>query len=134
MTTWQDEVRSRLDVRLKSDQSINDALNEEGWTVLHNAVELESLVLIERLAASGADLGAQTSDGWTALHFAVDVAIDGAIQNGETPDFAICRRLVELGAKLDARNNSGETPRDIAAKYGQKTLNVFDEGMFGNHD
>lgn len=129
MKSWQEEVFARLDVRLRPGQGINDHLNEEGWTVLHNAVELESIPLIERLVASGADVDAHTSDGWSPLHLAVDGAIDGAIQNDDTPDWTICRRLVALGAKLDARTSKGETPRDIAAQYGQNALNLFDAAM-----
>ena len=131
MSDWQDEVRSRWGLPLRPGQGINDSLNEDGWTVLHNAVEAESATLVEKLVESGADLNVRTTDGWSPLHLAVDVAIDGAIQNNTSPDFSFCKKLVALGARLDAQNERGDTPRDIAVGYGANALRLFDDALNG---
>jgi len=100
---------------------------ETEWTLLHHAAEHTDLSLMDILVARGLDLGARDFNGWTPLHVAVDSDIDGAIQSKCIPTFLGSRRLLTLGAPLNAAANDGRKPREVAAAYGPGILEMFDE-------
>lgn len=129
MRSWQEDNLQNIQARISAGHGKNEPLGEEGWTLLHSAAENENLIAIEYLVAQGADLEARTTSGWTPLHFAVDIAIDGASQQMTPIDFTLVRRLVDMGARLDARNDENQTPRDVAAAYGADALRLFDEAV-----
>jgi len=64
--------------------------------------------------------------GWTKLHLAVDEDIDGAIQQEKQVTLETSKALIEAGADEMAQNAEGNTPRDIAAAYGEKALHLYD--------
>jgi len=62
------------------------------------AVLAKDTALVKKLVKSGIDLNEQDKGGWTALHFAA--------QNG---DISIARILLENGAKVDIKEEYGNT-------------------------
>gem|GEM_PF-1325273 len=84
-----------------------DARDEEGATVLMQAVQAGDLGIIEALLSNGSDVKAHDAKGSTALHLAI------LIGNNES-----ARILVRKGADVNAANNEGETPLMIAALKG----------------
>ena len=78
-----------------------DALASEGAPPLREAIRrLESRKLLER----GAEVGTADADGDTPLHHA---------SNGGHAD--LVRLLLEAGAAVDAENEAGRCPPDVAA-------------------
>ncbi len=100
--------------------------NFQGWTLLHYAAEGNKPEVIRFLIEKGANLDLQDEQGWTPLHHAVDCAIDTAIQSGGTVTFHTVKALIDGGAREGIRTHEGETPRDIAACYGQYTLDLYE--------
>lgn len=73
--------------------------------------------LIAMLVAAGVDVTRATKDGLTPLHLAAKFG-----------DVRSARQFLSRGADPDARNNSGESPRDLAAKLGRgEVLKLFAE-------
>jgi len=66
---------------------------------------------VTHLVEAGADVGTASSTGWTALHLA---AYQG--------DVALTRLLLGKGAKLDAKDEKGLTPLELAQLGGYKPL------------
>jgi ankyrin repeat protein len=64
------------------------------------------------LIAHGADVNARGPNGWTAVHFA-------AQRNTGPKTLAL---LVDSGADLEARDDDGHTPREIAQRNGKVRL------------
>ncbi|KAJ3215493.1 hypothetical protein HDU67_000351 [Dinochytrium kinnereticum] len=84
---------------------------EKSWTALHGAATKQQAeaasVIAEAMVKAGVGLEARDRDGDTALHIAADKG-----------DVGIVRRLIELGASQDAKNNEGKTPKDRATVKG----------------
>jgi ankyrin repeat protein len=77
-----------------------------GNTPLMDAVQITSLSGVKAFVEAGADVNAANGDGQTALHLAA---------NGPTGAGSIVQYLIQNGARLDLKDNSGRTPSQIAA-------------------
>jgi hypothetical protein len=95
--------------------------------MLHYAAIEQRVALIEILAERGADLDIRNAFGMTPMHLAATHEIDAALMRGVEPDFLCAQTLCRLGASLDATDQLGRTPRDIAKMYGPAMLDLFDE-------
>ncbi len=92
--------------------SVNSA-NHLGYTPLMSAARSYRVEIVSVLLDAGADPRHTTNDGFTALHTAV----------GETPSLPekqrdCVRLLVQAGAPLDAKTESGHTALMVAAWFG----------------
>ena len=90
--------------------------------------------MITALFNFGADIEMRDFNGWTPLHHAVDFDIDSAGQISweegaffSRLSFATTALIVSFGADLSSQLENGETPRDKAARYGEKVLKRYDE-------
>jgi ankyrin repeat protein len=97
------------------------------------------LTIVKILVEAGADMKARDEDGWTVLHRAawkgdaelVQFLVDnGALElldvtdnAGNTPlhraarNLPVAQMLVESGARVNAKNNYGKTPYQVAREY-----------------
>jgi ankyrin repeat protein len=93
-----------------------------GGTALHEAAYFGHADVIAAIAASGnrperlpAELDTRGAyNGLTALH--------DAVWHGHE---AAARALVEAGARTDIRTHAGLTPRELAVRYGYRTLAAY---------
>lgn len=113
---------------------VNIRFPDSKSTLLHLAIEYENLPVITALFNFGADIEMRESNGWTPLHHAVDLDIDSAGQIGweegaffRQLSFAATALIASLGANLNSQLENGETPRDMASRYGEKVLQKYDE-------
>ena len=80
--------------------------DDEGWTLIHWAVERNEAKRIPKLVAAGIDINAVTNNGETALHMAVKrkdlPMVKELITNDANPNCAdtCCRRIVHLAIEL----------------------------------
>ena len=86
---------------------------DDGYTCLLTAIEsdsADSIAIVKRLLAAGADINAIGTNGWTPLHMA---AARGHVEK--------CRLLIEAGANVNRRKeiDASETPLMEAAFCGQ---------------
>ena len=119
-----------------------DEPDEDGRTALIHAAIDGQLAILDYLLTRGAGADWQDKLGFSALHYAaqnnhVEVArrllqggaqIDIRDKNGNTPlwramfayqgDDAILKSLRAANANVDAKNNHGVSPRDLAATRG----------------
>lgn len=98
----------RLDIvesllRAGGDVKISDS---QGYTPLHHAAQRHSTAIVDALIAAGAEIDAKDSFGNTPLFRAVFESRG----RGE-----VLRALLDAGANQHARNNSGVSPRELAA-------------------
>jgi len=108
-----DFVRALLDFGAEPDH----VAEGRTWTVLHLAVELERVEIVELLLDAGANVNIPDRTGCTPLHFAVDIEADGAWQMGEKPVPNVSSLLLKRGADPHLPDHSGETPMDVAWNY-----------------
>lgn len=86
------------------------AKDKDGESVLEAAIQADSLYCVKRLVEHGVSVVDPSRTGWTALHHAaVYAGID------------IADYLLQKGAKIDAKDDIGETPYDCVKNYGGKS-------------
>ncbi len=114
-TIHNEAARGDLDAlraRLASDRNACDALNREGKTALHYAINFAQRDAFILLVESGqCDINAQDRTGMTPLHCAASIGLPAAIP-----------MLVEAGADLEARDAFGDTPLHTAAMKGHTEM------------
>ena len=104
-----DACAAILDALLESGADV-DAVDRDGSTALHRAVEIKHADAIDRILAKGASLtqsGKFIGTGNTALHHATRVG-----------DTSLCRALCSRTTDLSAVNHRGESPLLIALLRG----------------
>ena len=111
---------------ISSGADVNAKRNSLGDTPLHLAVMLSpNLDLINTLIAAGADVNAKDNKGYTPLHTAatgtklqiLEMASDTTkkdIQEVTENYVDILKRLIAAGSDVNAKDNNGKTPLDIA--------------------
>jgi serine/threonine-protein phosphatase 6 regulatory ankyrin repeat subunit B len=97
-------VRKLLDLGADVDRAHGEKFSALEVAVLNNNIELVRLFL-----SRAADVNEVDGAGYTALLLAASI---------DFGDTEILDLLLASGAKLDARNRSGETALDLARKYG----------------
>ncbi len=125
---------------------LNAGVNRLGMTALHQACSRGDVASARILIEAGADVNVQHLDGATPLHFAAEQGMTEAVEilmgESEFPTALIkctellqdrsalhlasmhghtecARRLIQLGAPIDARDRSGLTPLHYAAEQGK---------------
>jgi uncharacterized protein len=117
---------------------VNAKANND-WTPLHQAVSAGWKDTVELLLAKGAEINAKDSDGNTALHRAV-LLLDRFREDASFPVFSgitvmietlqvsdktkkdLLELLLSKKADVNAKNNNGETPLNLAAMNGHKEV------------
>lgn len=97
-------AKAGADVKLK---------NGAGATPLMLASRNTDSQLVEFLISQGSDVSASNKSGWTSLHFAAAA---------RPPSRDVIRLLLKAGADSKARTSSGKTPRDLAVKNGNQSI------------
>ena len=81
-------------------------------TALHMAAWHSKSEIIDILLMNGVNVDKQDVNGYTALHFAAQHCIQGKI-------FTISK-LLQGKARIDIKNRDGDTPLDLAARFGRR--------------
>ena len=93
-----------------------DAKNNDGDTALHFAALYGYAETVKALIAAKANLEAKDNNDWTALHFAAYFGRTETVK-------ILAQALIEVGAKLEAKDNSyGWTALHIAATKGHSEI------------
>jgi ankyrin repeat protein len=105
--------------------SPNVKRSNSGWSLLHDAAELDEVEALEYLISHGCDPNCQDIFGQTPLHLAIDSDLDGFNQTGTPVTFRSARRLIDLGADLSIKDHRGKTPLDWVNDYGEFAKQKF---------
>jgi len=100
---------------------------DQGVTLLHCAAEALHSDWITLLLQNGADINQADANGWTPLHTSVDAAIEAGIMLGQSVSMDCVKQLIDAGADEQLRNKTGQTPREVAACYGQNMLDAYNQ-------
>ncbi|EEA07764.1 uncharacterized protein CMU_006870 [Cryptosporidium muris RN66] len=85
--------------------------DEDGRTILHNAVSKNNIELVRLLINKGVDVNTCDDSGWTPLHSSCSSGLE-----------EITIYLLSGGAYCDITNNSGCTPLHYAASKGHENI------------
>ena len=89
-----------------------EAVDCHRWTPLHGAANVQNVELVSLLVEAGANVNAVSVVDWTPLHYA-------ALWSRDVDCVEV---LLAAGADIDARDNSGRTPFDIALGNDKRRL------------
>jgi ankyrin repeat protein len=129
------------------DQATNiDVKNEEGQTLLHEAVSEEYYNAVKKLLQKGCSVNAKNANGETPLHASVwggnprvtmllidaGADVNAKDDSGETPLHTAARKgfpeaagiLLDAGADINAKDEFGETPLELVQRQGSKEIIV----------
>jgi ankyrin repeat protein len=113
--------QNNLRVLLENDADLK-ATATGGITALHLASGYGKLSTVWLLLRYGADVNARTDKGSTALHLAVRRFGNSTDLLRRTDLLELVRKLVLFGSNTASKNNSGETPKDLASKLDDNDL------------
>ncbi|MEO5929202.1 MAG: ankyrin repeat domain-containing protein [Candidatus Kapaibacterium sp.] len=110
-----ERVRTLID----SGAEINPS--DQGWPPLHAAIENMWEDVVRFLVRHGASL-TTTCLGFSPLHHAIDIEIDTAAQSNATepPEPVLTEILLSAGSDINAQDDYGETPLQMATRRGHK--------------
>ncbi|KAH8739830.1 hypothetical protein FG386_002049 [Cryptosporidium ryanae] len=101
-----------------------DIIDDDGRTLLHNAVSKNKLFIVEILVNKGSKVNTSDENGWTPLHSSCSIG-----------NYNISKILIDNGADCGAKTHSGSTPLHYAASKGhdqvvdlliKKDINIID--------
>ena len=127
--SYYNDIIKILELVLNKDDIDINAKDNSGKTVLHYAVEYDSISLTNKLIAKGIDIDAKDNSGDTALHYAA--------KHNKIP---IAVELVEKRIDINAKNNSGNTALHYAVEHNNmsiarelvlKGINIYAENNSG---
>lgn len=122
---WEQELTSeQIQAYLNSGANPNQT-GEQGVTLLLCATEALNSEWISLLLEKGANINQADANGWTPLHTSVDASIEAGIMLGQTVEMDCVKLLIEAGADESLVNKTGQTPREVAACYGQGMLDAY---------
>ncbi|KAK6590055.1 hypothetical protein RS030_192767 [Cryptosporidium xiaoi] len=84
-----------------------DIVDDDGRTLLHNAVSKNKLFIVEILINKGSKLNTSDENGWTPLHSSCSIG-----------NYTISKLLIDNNADCGAKTHSGSTPLHYAASKG----------------
>jgi ankyrin repeat protein len=93
-------------VKYLIDRGADIDYEEDGATLLFQAVDHERVEVVKTLILAGADVNRKTNFGYQAIHTAASVTGDEA--------FAILELLLWAGCELEKKNPNGSTPLHMA--------------------
>ena len=106
----EDDLEELLSL-LKSQPSVRDSRNRDGWTPLHQACYAGSEACARALLEAGAKSSLKDADGDSPAHYASAQGHVGCL-----------RILLKAGADLESVDNDGESVLDVADGYGGSAL------------
>ncbi len=122
---WEQELTSEQIQEYLNQGSNPNQTGEQGVTLLLCATEALNPEWISLLIQKGANIDQADANGWTPLHTSVDASIEAGIMLGQSVDMECVQLLIEAGADESLANKTGQTPREVAACYGQGMLDAY---------
>jgi ankyrin repeat protein len=95
------------------------------WNALMWAVAAARADVVRVLLARGADPNSRDAADFTALFTAIDVEVDAAQHEMREATTDMSGVLVEYGADVNAPNDRGETPLDLAIVRGHRAAETL---------
>jgi ankyrin repeat protein len=124
---WETHFESCLDEGL----DINQQSYNDGWSLIHFAIDAENYTAVEWLCSRGADVNAVDDAGNSALHYAIPGDIELYRDLDMPVEFQATRVLLTLGADTSLKNKQGITPHDLVEQYGKEYVDQFDKMFAG---
>lgn len=126
---WKEDL-SKVQELVSSGVDVNGQ-NENGFTPLMQAAEMQNLEITQFLIKNGADVNGKGYADQTALFIAVDSSLDGEMQTvgslGEEP-LDVILFLLSCGADKNAKTHDGNSPRQLVESYNsERVLKAFSQ-------